>query len=77
MKNTKIKTPHKATLRLTRSGKSAETISAHRENGLGLLKPRRAGDIIIGMLSSDSPLARGYRVHLAQKENVAEKGGAA
>lgn len=37
--------------------------------------PRLVGDILSEMLSSDSPLAMGYRQHLASKKSDAEKGG--
>lgn len=36
--------------------------------------PRLVGDILSEMLSSDSPLAKGYRKHLASIEINAEKG---
>ena len=39
--------------------------------------PRLVGDILSEMLSSDSPLAMGYRQHLASKKSDAEKGGRA
>ena len=38
-------------------------------------QPRLVGDILTEMLSSDSPLAKGYRKYLASKEYGAEKGG--
>jgi len=38
-------------------------------------QPRLAGDILSMMLHSDSPLAKGYRMHLASIEHCAEKGG--
>lgn len=37
--------------------------------------PRRVGHIITEMFLGNSPLAKGYRMFLASKENVAEKGG--
>ena len=37
--------------------------------------PRLVGDILSEMLSSDSPLAMGYRQHQAKKKSDAEKGG--
>jgi len=37
--------------------------------------PRRVGDIITEMFLGNSPLAKGYRMFLASKEYVAEKGG--
>lgn len=37
--------------------------------------PNLVGDILTEMFSSNSPLAKGYRTHLATKENEAEKGG--
>jgi len=42
---------------------------------VGSHEPRLVGDILAEMLRSDSPLAKGYRKHLATKENDAEKGG--
>lgn len=41
------------------------------KNGL-----RRLGDILMKMLRSDSPLAKGYRRFLASKEKSAGKGDA-
>lgn len=38
-------------------------------------RPRRVGDIIKEMSLGNSPLAKGYRKHLASIENSAEKGG--
>ena len=38
-------------------------------------QPRLVGEILQGILSSHSPLARGYRAYLAATENAAEKGG--
>ena len=38
-------------------------------------EPRLVGEILQGMLSSQSPLARGYRTYLAATGNAAEKGG--
>ena len=38
-------------------------------------EPRLVGEILQGMLSSQSPLARGYRAYLASCGNTAEKGG--
>ena len=38
-------------------------------------KPRLVGEILQGMLASQSPLARGYRAYLASCGNAAEKGG--
>lgn len=38
-------------------------------------QPRLVGEILQGMLSSNQPLARGYRAYLAATENAAEKGG--
>lgn len=37
--------------------------------------PRRVGDIITEMFLGNSPLAQGYRKHLASIEHSAEKGG--
>ncbi len=37
--------------------------------------PRSIGHIITEMFLGNSPLAKGYRMFLASKENVAEKGG--
>lgn len=36
--------------------------------------PRRVGDIITEMFLGNSPLAKGYRKHVASKEISAEKG---
>ena len=38
-------------------------------------QPHLVGDIIMEMLSSDSPLATGYRRHMAYDKENAEKGG--
>ena len=38
-------------------------------------EPRRVGNIITEMFLGNSPLAKGYRMFLASKEYVAEKGG--
>jgi hypothetical protein len=38
-------------------------------------EPRLVGDIITEMFLGNSPLAKGYRKHLASIENSAEKGG--
>lgn len=38
-------------------------------------RPRRVGNIIKKMFLGNSPLAKGYRKHLASTENSAEKGG--
>lgn len=38
-------------------------------------EPRRVGSIITEMLLGNSPLAQGYRKHLASIEHSAEKGG--
>ena len=38
-------------------------------------EPRLIGDIIKEMFRGNSPLAKGYRMYLASKENGAEKGG--
>ena len=38
-------------------------------------EPRLVGEILQGMLSSNQPLAKGYRAYLAATENAAEKGG--
>ena len=38
-------------------------------------RPRLVGDIIKEMFLGNTPLAKGYRKHLASNENNAEKGG--
>lgn len=38
-------------------------------------EPRLLGSIVEEMLHGNSPLAKGYRVHLSSNENSAEKGG--
>ena len=55
----------------------AQVLEPHTKKA-GSLKhdnPRHLGDILNEMLSSNSPLAKGYRKYLASKENSAEKGG--
>ncbi|MCR5315478.1 MAG: hypothetical protein K6E52_06250 [Bacteroidaceae bacterium] len=53
--------------------------SNYRSTGKGLDRkdcgPRLVGSIITEMLLGNSPLAQGYRKHLASIERSAEKGG--
>jgi len=45
-----------------------------RPLGSEMKEPQVIGDVLNEMLQSNSPLAKGYRKHIARKEIRAEKG---
>ena len=53
---------------------NTNSISSGRGQGRRDCSPRRVGDIITEMFLGNSPLAKGYRKHVASKEISAEKG---